>query len=59
MQAAVALPGEGWSARIAEGRPAGPAEAFLAAARAQVYARATTPDSPFDIECETDDPCPA
>jgi ATP-dependent DNA helicase DinG len=58
MQAAVALPGEGWSARIAEGRPAGPAEAFLAAARAQVYARASDPDSPFDIECDTGDPVP-
>jgi len=58
MQAAVGLPGEGWAARIAEGQPAGPAEAFLAAARAQVYARAGDPDSPFDIECDTADPVP-
>jgi ATP-dependent DNA helicase DinG len=58
MQAAVALPGEGWSARIAEGRPAGPAEAFLSAARAQVYARANDADSPFDIECDISDPVP-
>ncbi len=58
LQAAAALPGEGWGARLAEGRPAGPAEAFLAAVRGQVYARASDPDSPFDIECETNDPVP-
>ena len=58
MQAATALPGEGWGARIAEGRPAGPTESFLSAVRGQVYARASDPDSPFDIECETNDPAP-
>jgi ATP-dependent DNA helicase DinG len=58
MQAALALPGEGWQTRIAEGRPAGPAESFLSAVRAQVYARSADPDSPFDIECETNDPVP-
>ncbi len=58
LQAAAALPGEGWAARLAEGRPAGAAEAFLAAVRGQVYARASDPDSPFDIECETNDPVP-
>ena len=58
LQAAAALPGDGWGARIAEGRPAGAAEAFLMAVRGQVYARAADPDSPFDIECETSDPAP-
>ncbi len=58
LREAAALPGEGWSARIAEGRPAGPAESFLAAVRGQVYARAADPDSPFDIECETVEPVP-
>ena len=58
LQAAAALPGEGWAARLAEGRPAGATEAFLAAVRGQVYARASDPDSPFDIECETSEPVP-
>jgi ATP-dependent DNA helicase DinG len=58
LQAAAALPAEGWGARLAEGRPAGATEAFLSAVRGQVYARASDPDSPFDIECETGDPVP-
>ncbi|HYN39888.1 MAG TPA: ATP-dependent DNA helicase, partial [Rhodospirillales bacterium] len=35
-----ALPGPGWRARLADGAPVGPAEAFLALVRQQVYARA-------------------
>jgi len=58
LQASAALPAEGWGARLAEGRPAGAAEAFLSTVRGQVYARAVDPDSPFDIECETNDPVP-
>ena len=46
------LPGEGWRQRIAEGGARGAAEAFLAAVRGQVYARATGVDGPFDIECD-------
>ncbi len=57
MQGAAALPGEGWHARLAEGRASGPAESFLAALRAQVYARAD-PDSPWDIETGTEEPVP-
>jgi ATP-dependent DNA helicase DinG len=57
MRAAAALPGEGWHARLAEGRPAGPAETFLAAVRAQVYARAD-PDSAYDIETGVGEPVP-
>ncbi|HEX9808911.1 MAG TPA: ATP-dependent DNA helicase, partial [Alphaproteobacteria bacterium] len=40
VRAAMALPGAGWLARVAEGTPKGPAEAFLARLRAQVLARA-------------------
>ena len=58
LHAAAALPAENWGARIAEGQPTGPAEGFLAAVRAQVYARAGDPDSPFAIECDTGEPVP-
>ena len=34
------LPAEGWHGRLIDGGPVGPAEAFLALVRAQVYARA-------------------
>ena len=39
VNAASALPGEGWLTRIAEGTPDGPIETLLAAVRAQVFAR--------------------
>ena len=38
-EAAEALPGEGWLARIGEGAPSGPIEHLLAAVRATVHAR--------------------
>ena len=38
-EAAEALPGDGWLARIGEGAPSGPLEALLAATRALVHAR--------------------
>ncbi len=38
-EAAEALPGDGWLARIGEGAPWGPVEALLAATRAMVHAR--------------------
>ncbi len=53
LKAALALPGEGWLRRAAEGRPQGPAEAFLAGVRGQVYARAHGRDSPYGIETGT------
>ncbi len=59
LRAAAALPSEGWHRRAAEGRPRGPAEAFLAALRAHVYAGAVDSDSPYDLEAETDEPAPA
>ncbi len=56
LAAARALPGPGWLVRITEGEPQGPAEAFLALARRQVYARAAHPDSPYSLETETTAP---
>ncbi|MEQ8968570.1 MAG: ATP-dependent DNA helicase [Azospirillaceae bacterium] len=56
LRAARALPGEGWAGRIAENAPDGPAEAFLALVRRQVYARARGRDGPYGLEIETDPP---
>ena len=52
LRAARALPAEDWRQRLAEGNPQGPCEAFLAAVRAQVSARASHPDSPYSLETE-------
>jgi ATP-dependent DNA helicase DinG len=51
-RAARALPGEGWRQRLSDGQPQGPCESFLAAARAQVYARNHHPESPYSLEAE-------
>ena len=56
--AARALPGEGWAQRLTEGRPRGPAEAFLGLARQQVYARAAHADGPYSLETEPRPPIP-
>ncbi len=55
-RAARALPGEGWSGRIAKGEPSGATEQFLALVRTQTYARAQGVDGPYDLECEAADP---
>ena len=52
LRAARTLPAEGWRQRIVEGAPQGPCEAFLAAVRDQVYARARHPDGPYSLEAE-------
>ena len=54
--ARAALPGEGWLKRVADGKPASPAERFLAAAREQVLARAPDGGQGFGLETE---PLPA
>jgi ATP-dependent DNA helicase DinG len=56
--AAHALPDAGWHQRCADGRPAGPAEAFLAAVRHHAYARTADSRGPYDIEADTNDPAP-
>lgn len=52
LESARVLPGEGWMARVAEGRPQGAGESFLAAVRALVYARAHGRDGPYGLEIE-------
>ncbi|MBP5856298.1 ATP-dependent DNA helicase [Marivibrio halodurans] len=52
LDAAHALPGDGWMARLAESRPQGAGESFLAALHALVYARAHGRDGPYGLEIE-------
>ncbi len=55
--AARALPGDGWPARVGEGRPHGPAEKFLALARQQVRARSADGGVGMQaLECDTTQP---
>ncbi|MSO71035.1 MAG: ATP-dependent DNA helicase [Alphaproteobacteria bacterium] len=49
-EAARGLPTREWRARIEAGNPIGPCEAFLAAARAQIYARCVDNGSPYGLE---------
>ncbi|MEX2009274.1 MAG: ATP-dependent DNA helicase, partial [Dongiaceae bacterium] len=58
LKAAHALPGEAWHQRLADNRPAGPAEAFLAVVRRQVYARAHRAGDSYSLETETAPPLP-
>jgi ATP-dependent DNA helicase DinG len=57
-RAAHKLPAEGWHQRLADGNPDGPAEAFLALARQQVYARAHHAQGPYGIETEVEPALP-
>ncbi len=50
--AALALPGDNWLARIAEGDPFGPVETLLSAVRGIVYARSTAEDAGYGLETE-------
>jgi ATP-dependent DNA helicase DinG len=54
--AALALPSDGWLARIAEGQPFGAVEALLGAVRATVYARGQGEDAGYGLETELVDP---
>ena len=58
VEAAGALPSEGWLRRLADGEPDGPAERFLAAVRATVWARdeSGSADAGYGLECEAGDP---
>ncbi|MDE0059547.1 MAG: ATP-dependent DNA helicase [Defluviicoccus sp.] len=58
LEAARVLPATGWNARLARDAPSGAAEAFLAAVRRQVYARARDTGIPYDLETETGPPVP-
>jgi ATP-dependent DNA helicase DinG len=54
--AARALPGEGWTARVGEGRPQDAAEKFLALVRQQVRARTQDGAGMQALECDTSSP---
>lgn len=56
VEAARALPGDGWLARLTDGAPLGAGEKFLAKVRQQVLARSPQPDSPYGLECPTREP---
>ncbi|HIJ64016.1 MAG TPA: ATP-dependent DNA helicase [Rhodospirillaceae bacterium] len=58
LAAARLLPAAGWPQRLAEDRPLGPAEAFLALLRRQVYARSQGGNGPYSLECEPRPPGP-
>ena len=51
-EAAWALPGDGWSQRLAGDQPSGATERFLALVRRQVYTRASGRDGPYGLETE-------
>src|SRR5690606_31202513 len=59
MAAATALPGEAWQNRLADSRPHGPTEEFLALVRQQVYARAADSGNPYSLETEIAPPIEA
>ncbi|WP_022728467.1 ATP-dependent DNA helicase [Fodinicurvata sediminis] len=52
VRAAVILPGEGWHARLNDGQPRGPCEAFLLQVRRQVHARAPRAAEGYSLESE-------
>jgi ATP-dependent DNA helicase DinG len=56
VEAARALPSDGWLGRIAEGAPFGPIEALLSEVRGTVYSRAKAQDAGYGIETELADP---
>ncbi|HWK34987.1 MAG TPA: ATP-dependent DNA helicase, partial [Sphingomonas sp.] len=57
VEAARALPSDGWLARLAEGAPFGPIETLLGAVRGLVYARAAkAEDAGYGLETELAEP---
>ncbi len=60
LDAARALPSDGWLGRLQEGDPFGPVEALLAAVRGLTYARAVKDgDAGYGLETELAEPDPA
>ena len=51
-EAARILPGTGWVKRLSENNPAGVAEQFFNALRSAVYARASQPETLYDMQTE-------
>ncbi len=56
VDAARALPSDGWLGRLAEGAPFGPIEALLGQVRGTVYARARAQDAGYGLETELAEP---
>ena len=56
IDAAKALPSDGWLQRIVEGSPFGPVEALLGEVRGTVYARAKAQDAGYGLETELAEP---
>ena len=56
VEAARALPSDGWLARLADGDPFGPVEALLAEVRGMVYARAKAQEAGYGLETELAEP---
>ena len=56
VEAARALPSDGWIARLADGDPFGPVERLLHQARGTVYARAKAQEAGYGLETELADP---
>ena len=56
VEAARALPSDGWLQRLAEGAPFGPVESLLAQVRGTVYARAKAQEAGYGLETELAEP---
>jgi ATP-dependent DNA helicase DinG len=56
VEAAKALPSDGWLQRIIEGSPFGPVEALLSEVRGMVYARAKAQEAGYGLETELAEP---
>jgi ATP-dependent DNA helicase DinG len=56
VEAAKALPSEGWLQRLVEGDPFGPIEALLSEVRGMVYARAKAQEAGYGLETELAQP---
>ncbi len=56
VEAARALPSDGWLQRLVEGAPFGPVEALLAEVRGTVYARAKAQEAGYGLETELAEP---
>ncbi|MEP9402456.1 ATP-dependent DNA helicase [Sphingomonas sp. VNH70] len=59
VEAARALPADGWLGRVQEGAPFGPLEELLAAVRGVVFARAKDGEAGYALETELAEPPPA
>jgi ATP-dependent DNA helicase DinG len=56
VEAAKALPSDGWLQRLQEGAPFGPVEALLAEVRGTVYARSKAQEAGYGLETELAEP---